>query len=113
VIHVEEGGTIQGELDALNEILALAVPADKAEGGTYIVPGVGRLADMADVAYYRDMVTIIRDRVRAMKARGMSLDEVVAARPTRDYDARWGVTTGSWTTDMFVEAVYRTVEPAM
>ena len=67
----------------------------------------------ADVAYYRDMVTIIRDRVRAMKARGMSLDEVVAARPTRDYDARWGVTTGSWTTDMFVEAVYRTVEPAM
>jgi len=112
VIAVEEGGTIQGALDALNAILAVAVPADKAEGGTYIVPGVGRLADMADVAYYRDMITIIRDRVRDMKGRGMSLDAVVAARPTRDYDVRWGVTAGPWTTDVFVEAVYRTVEPA-
>jgi cyclase len=110
VIDVEAGGTIQGELDALNAILALAVPADKSEGGTYIVPGVGRLTDMADVAYYRDMVTIIRDRVADMRARGMSVDEVIAARPTRDYDVRWGVTEGAWTTDMFVAAIYDTLE---
>jgi glyoxylase-like metal-dependent hydrolase (beta-lactamase superfamily II) len=112
VIDIAQGGTIQGELDALNAILALAVPADKSEGGTYIVPGVGRLADMADVAYYRDMVTIIRDRILDMKQRGMSLDEVVAARPTRDYDVRWGTTSGPWTTGLFVGAIYQTVTPA-
>jgi glyoxylase-like metal-dependent hydrolase (beta-lactamase superfamily II) len=108
-IDVAAGGTIQGEIDALNQILNIAIPAAKSEGGTYIVPGYGRLSDMADVAYYRDMVTIIRDRILDMKQRGMTLDQVKAARPTRDYDGRWGATTGPWTTDMFVEAVYKTV----
>jgi glyoxylase-like metal-dependent hydrolase (beta-lactamase superfamily II) len=109
-ITVNAGGTIQGEIDALNAILDLTIPAAKAEGGTYIVPGYGRLSDMADVGYYRDMVTIIRDRIRDMKKKGMTLEQVKAARPTRDYDGRWGSTGGSWTTDMFVEAVYRTVD---
>jgi len=109
-IGVNEGGTIQGEIDALNALLDMAIPAAKAEGGTFVVPGQGRLSDMADVAYYRDMVTIIRDRVRDMKRRGMTLDQVKAARPTRDYDARWGASSGPWTTDMFVEAVYQTVD---
>jgi glyoxylase-like metal-dependent hydrolase (beta-lactamase superfamily II) len=108
-ILTRQGGTIQGEIDALNRILELAIPAAKAEGGTYIVPGRGRLCDLADVGYYRDMVTIIRDRIRDMKQKGMTLDQVKAARPTRDYDARWGATTGDWTTDMFVEAVYSTL----
>jgi hypothetical protein len=58
------------------------------------------------VAYYRDMVTIIRDRILAMKKKSMTLDEVQAANPTRDYDPRWGSTAGAWTTRMFVEAVY-------
>ena len=98
------------DLDALNTILSLAIPAAKSEGGTYIVPGYGRLCDLADVAYYRDMVTILRDRILDMKKKGMSLEAVKAARPTRDYDARWGASTGAWTTDMFVEAVYRTVD---
>lgn len=109
-IGVNEGGTIQGEIDALNTILSMAIPAAKSEGGTYVVPGYGRLCDMADVAYYRDMVTILRDRILDMKKKGMSLDAVKAARPTRDYDARWGASSGPWTTDMFVEAVYRTVD---
>jgi glyoxylase-like metal-dependent hydrolase (beta-lactamase superfamily II) len=109
-IAVDAGGTIQGEINALNAILDLTIPAGKAEAGTYIVPGYGRLSDMADVAYYRDMVTIVRDRILDMKKKGMSLEQVKAARPTRDYDGRWGSTTGSWTTDMFVEAVYRTVD---
>ncbi len=108
-IAVADGGTIQGEIDALNEILRLAIPALKAEGGTYIIPGHGRLSDMADVAYYRDMVAIIRDRIADMKAKGMTLEQVKAARPTRDYDGRWGSVSGAWTTDMFVEAVYRTL----
>jgi cyclase len=110
MIDIAAGGTIDGELDALNHILDLAFADYRSEGGTMVVPGHGRLADMADVGYYRDMVTVIRDRVRALKARGFTLDQVKAAKPTSDYDPRWGSTTGLWTTDMFVEAVYTTLD---
>jgi glyoxylase-like metal-dependent hydrolase (beta-lactamase superfamily II) len=108
-IDLERGGSIQGEIEALNQILDLAIPARNEEAGTYIVPGHGRLCDAADVAYYRDMVTIIRDRILDMKKKGMTVDQVKAAKPTRDYDPRWGATTGFWTTEMFVEAVYRSL----
>jgi glyoxylase-like metal-dependent hydrolase (beta-lactamase superfamily II) len=106
IIDLAHGGSIQGELDALNQILEMVITAPNEEAGTYIIPGHGRLCDAADVAYYRDMVTIIRDRISDMKKNGMTLGQVLAAKPTRDYDLRWGATAGSWTTDMFVEAVY-------
>jgi glyoxylase-like metal-dependent hydrolase (beta-lactamase superfamily II) len=106
VLGLAHGGSIQGELDALNQILGLVIPAKNEEAGTYIIPGHGRLCDAADVGYYRDMLTIIRDRILDMKKKGMTLDQVVAARPTRDYDPRWGADTGPWTTKMFIEAVY-------
>ena len=77
-----------------------------------IVPGHGRISDSADVAYYRDMVTIIRDRVQDMVKKGMTLEQVKAAKPTADYDPRYGTSTGPWTTEMFVEAVYRSLAPA-
>jgi glyoxylase-like metal-dependent hydrolase (beta-lactamase superfamily II) len=109
VINLEMGGSIQGVIEGLNLVLDLAVPEHHEEGGTYIVPGHGRICDEFDVLEYRDMVTIIRDRVQAMVKKGMTLDQVKAARPTRDYDSRYGATTGPWTTDMFVEAVYRGV----
>jgi glyoxylase-like metal-dependent hydrolase (beta-lactamase superfamily II) len=109
VINLEMGGSIQGVIDGLNLVLDLAVPEHHEEGGTYIVPGHGRISDEFDVLEYRDMVTIIRDRVQAMVKKGMTLDQVKAARPTRDYDSRYGATSGPWTTDMFVEAVYRGV----
>ncbi len=109
VIDLARGGSIQGELDALNQILGLVIPARNEEAGTYIVPGHGRLCDAADVAYYRDMVTIIRDRILDMKKKGMTIGQVKAAKPTRDYDPRWGATAGPWTTDMFVEAVYESL----
>ena len=80
---------------------------DKHERGTYVIPGHGRLGDEADVLEYRDVVTIIRDRIRDMVKKGMTLGQVKAARPTLDYDGRYGAKTGAWTTDMFVEAVYR------
>ncbi len=66
VIDFKNGGSINGEVDALNRILDLTVPADKQEGGTYVIPGHGRLCDEADVVEYRDMVTIIRDRIQDM-----------------------------------------------
>ena len=108
VIDVPRGGTINGEIEALNTILDLAFPFSRAEGGTMIVPGHGRLADFADVAYYRDMVTIVRDRVQAMLGKGLTLAQVKAAKPTFDYDPRFGATTGPWTTEMFIEAVFKT-----
>jgi hypothetical protein len=93
----------------LNRILALSMSEFRTEGGTLIVPGRGRLSDSADVAYYRDMVTVIRDRVQAMIEKGLTLEQVQAAQPTLDYDPRYGATTGPWTTAMFVEAVYVTL----
>jgi hypothetical protein len=86
------------------------VPAVKEEGGTLVVPGHGRICDEADVADYRDMITIIRDRVQAMIKDGKTLEQVKAARPTMDYDPRYGTNQGKWTTDMFVEAVYKTLK---
>lgn len=110
VIDLQRGGSIRGEIEALNHLLyEITVPGPKEEGGTLIVPGHGRLCDQADLVVYQEMVTIIRDRIQDMIAKGMTLAEVKAARPTRDYDRRYGSTTGSWTTDMFVEAVYESL----
>ena len=107
VIDLERGGSIQGIITALNHILDITIPKDKQEGGTYVIPGHGRLCDEADVLEYRDMVTIIRDRVQDMIKRGLTLQQIKAARPTLDYDGRYGAKSGPWTTDMFIEAVYR------
>ena len=107
MIDVKNGGSVQGEIKALNDILNRTVYQHEGEGGTVVVPGHGYLSDEHEVVEYRDMVVIVRDRVQAMIKNGATLDQVKAARPTADYDTRYGATTGPWTTDMFVEAVYR------
>jgi glyoxylase-like metal-dependent hydrolase (beta-lactamase superfamily II) len=109
IIDLQNGGSINGIIDALNFILDLTIPADKQEGGTMVIPGHGRLCDEADVVEYRDMATIIRDRIQDMITKGMTLEQVKAAKPTRDYDPLYGSTTGFWTTDMFVDAVYKSL----
>src|SRR5690606_31430303 len=109
VIDVDRGGSIDGVLKGLNYILQLAIPEFRTEGGTMVVPGRGRLADSADVGYYRDMLTIIRDQVKAMVDKGMTLEQVKEARPTFGYEGRFGSDTGPWTTEMFIEAVYRSL----
>jgi glyoxylase-like metal-dependent hydrolase (beta-lactamase superfamily II) len=108
-IDVARGGTIDGVVAGLNRIIDIAIPKDWQEGGTMIVPGHGRISDEADVVEYRDMVSIIRDRIQAMIQKGMTLEQVKAARPTLEYDPRYGSQTGPWTTDMFIEAAYRTL----
>ncbi len=110
VIDLERGGSLQGVIDGLNRILDIAVPAHHEEGGTYVIPGHGRICDEFDVVEYRDMVTIIRDRIRAWIKKGMTLEQVKAARPTRDYDPQYGSSAGPWTTEMFVEAAYRSLK---
>lgn len=109
VIDLQKGGSIKGEIDAVNRLLDLIVTGEKEEGGTMVVPGHGRLCDEHEVSEYRDMLTIVRDRLLDMVKKGMTLAQVKAARPTRDYDPEYGATTGPWTTDMFVEAVYRSL----
>jgi glyoxylase-like metal-dependent hydrolase (beta-lactamase superfamily II) len=108
-IDVANGGTIDGEIRALNDILSRTVYEHEGEGGTIVVPGHGYVSDEHEVVEYRDMVVIVRDRVRAMMRSGSTLDQIKAARPTADYDTRYGATSGPWTTDQFVEAVYRTL----
>ena len=107
IIDQQRGGSINGILKSLNALLDLAIPKDKQEGGTYIIPGHGRLCDEADLLEYRDMTTIIRDRIEDLIKKGRTLEQVKAAKPTLDYDGRYGSDSGPWTTAMFVEAVYR------
>ncbi len=109
IIDLARGGSLQGIIDALNRLIALTIPAGKQEGGTMVIPGHGRLCDQADVVFYQEMVTVLRDRIRDMVKKGMTLEQVKAARPTRDYDPVYGATSGFWTTDMFVEAAYKSL----
>src|SRR4051812_991379 len=110
VIDTAKGGSLQGVIDGLNRVLDLAVAEYRGQGGTWIVPGRGRLSDTADVASYRNMLTIIRDRLKDSMKKGMTLAQVKASRPTLDFDPRFGSASGSWTTDMFVEAVYKSLQ---
>jgi cyclase len=104
VIDLTNGGSVQGLLDGLNKILEMAVAGKYQEGGTFVIPGHGRLCDEADVVEFRDMVTIIRDRVQDMIKKGMTLDQVKAGKPSRDYDTQY---KGS--PDVFVEAIYKSL----
>jgi glyoxylase-like metal-dependent hydrolase (beta-lactamase superfamily II) len=110
IIDVDAGGSINGVLAGLNAILKLAIPEFRTEGGTMVIPGHGRLGDSADVGYYRDMLTIIRDQVQALIDEGLTLEQVIDRNPTFGYEARFGKSSGAWTTEMFVEAVYRSLK---
>jgi cyclase len=109
IIDLKNGGSYQAVLEGLNRLKQMAIPADHQEGGTLIVPGHGRICDVADLDVYQQMVTILRDRLQDMIKRGMTLQQVKAARPTFDYDPIYGSTTGNWTTDMFLEAAYNSL----
>ena len=111
-IDVDRGGTVQGEIAALNHVLDLAVPARTQEGGTYIVPGHGRICDEADLVEFRDMIVIVRDRVRDLIGKGMTLEQVKAARPSRDYDTEYVSGNSFVSADRFVESVYTSLRKA-
>jgi cyclase len=108
-IDTDKGGTVQGTINALNKILEIAVPKHEEEGGTYVIPGHGRVCDEFDVLEYRDMVVIVRDRVQAAIKRGMSLDQIKRAGYTKDYDARYDGKTESGSAEKFIEAVYKSL----
>jgi glyoxylase-like metal-dependent hydrolase (beta-lactamase superfamily II) len=105
-IDIEKGGSVDGMVDALNFILELMVPDLFSEGGTYVVPGHGRIGDEIDIVEYRNMIYIVRDRVQDMIDRGMSLQQVLDAKPTFDYDTEYGGHRGGPSSEEFVTAIY-------
>ncbi len=112
VIDLEHGGSLQGIIDSLNRLIFIAVaptPLVWQEGGTLVVPGHGRIGDRADLVDYRDMLTIIRDRVQDLIDKGLTLEQIVKADPAQGYRRRYGSESGSWTTAAFIEAVYKSL----
>jgi len=108
-IDAKHGGSIDGVIAALNWIVATAVPEYNQQGGTRIVPGHGRILNQSDVVEYRDMATIVRDRIAMLVREGKSLQQIKTMHPTLDYDGNYGSATGPWTTDMFIDEVYKEV----
>jgi glyoxylase-like metal-dependent hydrolase (beta-lactamase superfamily II) len=109
-IDIARGGSVDGVIAGLNRILDLSFAEYRSQGGTWIIPSHGRLSDTADVASYRNMVVMIRDRVQDLIDKGMTLAQVNAARPSADFDGRYGVFPGAQTGDSFIEAVYRSLQ---
>jgi glyoxylase-like metal-dependent hydrolase (beta-lactamase superfamily II) len=124
VIDVARGGSIQGEIAALNRLIQLAIPAGPylgipngaietstavLPGGTEVLTGRGRVYRQIDVVNYRDMVVIITDMIQHMIDQNLTLEQIKAAAPARGWEGEFGATTGSWTTNDFVEAVYKSL----
>ena len=124
VIDLARGGSVQGEIDALNRVIELAIPAGPylgipngaiatadavLPGGTEVLTGRGRVYRQIDVVNYRDMVVIISDTIRHMIDQKMTLDQIEAAAPAKAWAPQFGATSGPWTTNDFVEAVYRSM----
>lgn len=110
VIDAKRGGTLAGTLAALNQLIDLAIPEYNSMGGTRVIPGHGRICNEIDLVEYRDALTIIGDRITQLVLDGKTVDQVKAAGVTLDYDGVFGSTTGSWTTDMFVQTVYNEIK---
>lgn len=110
VIDIDNGGSINGFISGLQKIVDLIIPVYGQEGGTMVIPGHGRLCDLGDVLEYREMTIIVRDRIQDMVNKGMTLEQVKAAKPTIDYDPLYGGDSGGWGTNKFVEAVYKSLK---
>jgi cyclase len=107
VIDTGRGGSFQGVIDALNRIIDITIPEFNAMGGTRVIPGHGRIANEIDVVEYRDMLTIIRDRIQLIAEEGGTLQDVKSAKVTLEYDGIYGLNSGPWTTDMFLETAFK------
>jgi len=107
MIDLSRGGTVQGMLDALNRIIDITVPRFNQQDGTLVIGGHGRIGNESDVVEYRDMATIVRDRIALMRSKNMTLEQVKAANPVLDYEGTYGATSGPWTTAMFIESIYQ------
>jgi hypothetical protein len=108
VIDLAHGGSIQGEIDALNKLIDLTIaptPFIYKDVGTYVIPGHGRVAEQMEVVDYRDMVVSIRDVIQDLIKQGKTLEQVKAAHPALPWETRYGANT-----DAFVDAVYKSLK---
>jgi hypothetical protein len=115
VIDLANGGSIQGEIEALNKLIDLTIaptPFIYKDVGTYVIPGHGRLSEQMEVVDYRDMVVTIRDNVAELIKQGKTLDQIKAAHPALAYETSYGSKTGPWTTDAFIEAIFKSLNTA-
>ncbi len=112
VIDIANGGSIQGEIDALNKLIELTIaptPYIYKGVGTYVIPGHGRLCEQMEVVDYRDMVVVVRDVIADMIKQGTTRDQIKEASPALAYERQYGSKTGPWTTNAFVEAIYKSL----
>jgi cyclase len=111
VIDLANGGSIQGEIDALNRLIDLTIaptPFIYKDVGTYVIPGHGRVCEQAEVVDYRDMVVLVRDVVADLAKQGKTLDQIKAARPALPYETRYGTQAGA--TNAFVESIFKSLQ---
>lgn len=108
-IDLAAGGSYQGTIDALNDLVDLMIPVYGQDGGTLVIPGHGRLSGIGDVLDFREMVIVIGDRLEAMIADGMTLEQIIAARPAMDYEPVYGDPANPAVTDEFIEAAYQSL----
>jgi cyclase len=109
VIDLNAGGSLHGTIEALIRLAEMVIPQYGQEGGTLVIPGHGRLSELGDVVNVRDMTIVVRDRIQSMINAGMTLEQVKAAQPTKDFDPIYGSTTGFWTIERFVEAAFQSL----
>jgi glyoxylase-like metal-dependent hydrolase (beta-lactamase superfamily II) len=107
-IDLAAGGSINGEIDAINKLIDMVIPVYGQEGGTLLIPGHGRLSELGELVDFREMLTVIRDRVRDQVKKGQTLDQIKASHPTLDYDPEFSA-PGNYTPDMFVESIYKSL----
>jgi glyoxylase-like metal-dependent hydrolase (beta-lactamase superfamily II) len=115
VIDLANGGSIQGEIDALNKLIDMAIaptPFIYKGVGTYVIPGHGRLCEQMEIVDYRDMVVTVKDVVADLIKQGKTLDQIKESRPALPFEKQYGATSGPWTTNMFVEAIYKSLTAA-
>jgi len=98
IIDLASGGSIDGMIHTLDQILA------RIDGQTKIVPGHGPVATRADLEAYRKMLVQVRQSIESLIAAGKTIDQAVAAVPTKDFDAEWG--SGYVTPDVFTKMVF-------
>jgi glyoxylase-like metal-dependent hydrolase (beta-lactamase superfamily II) len=98
IIDLASGGSIDGMIHSVNQVLA------QSNEQTKVVPGHGPVATRADLQDYRDMLVQVRQRVMDLIATGKTIDEAVTAAPTKDFDANWG--SGYVPPDVFVKMVF-------
>jgi glyoxylase-like metal-dependent hydrolase (beta-lactamase superfamily II) len=100
-VDLSSGGSVEGVIAAVDRVLAMA------DVNTKLIPGHGPLSNRVELEKYRGMLVAIRDRIRSALAGGQTLDQVLAAHPTREFDQAWG--KGFIDPERFVRIVYRSL----